>query len=153
MARITRRSFLEMAAALGATAAWGNPFAAGSEIAWKERRDLYPEGVASGDPDYHSVLLWTRHLPGKPGQPQRLTVEVAEDSTFQRVIATATTPISEESDWTCRVLVGGLKPARVYWYRFTDENGFGSRVGRTITAPANEDPRPVRFVFVSCQNA
>ena len=24
------------------------------------------------------------------------------------------------SDWTCRVLVGGLKPAREYWYRFTD---------------------------------
>ena len=29
----------------------------------------------------------------------------------------------------------------------------GSRVGRTITAPAVDDPRPVRFAFVSCQNA
>ncbi len=30
---------------------------------------------------------------------------------------------------------------------------FGSRVGRTITAPADNDARPVRFAFVSCQNA
>ena len=42
---------------------------------------------------------------------------------------------SEASDWTCRVLAGGLKPAQVYWYRFTDPHGNGSRVGRTITAP------------------
>ena len=34
-------------------------------------------------------------------------------------------------DWTARVLVGGLKPARAYWYRFTDADGNGSRVGRT----------------------
>jgi len=47
---ITRRSFLEMAAVLGASVAWGNPFARPSQIQWYERRDLYPEGVASGDP-------------------------------------------------------------------------------------------------------
>src|SRR5258705_12764524 len=29
----------------------------------------------------------------------------------------------------------------------------GSRIGRTITAPGENDPRPVRFTFVSCQNA
>ena len=28
-----------------------------------------------------------------------------------------------------------------------------SRVGRTITAPAPDDPRPVKFAFISCQNA
>ena len=61
--------------------------------------------------------------------------------------------ISAASDWTCRILVGGLKPSRVYWYRFTDSEGFGSRIGRTITAPAPDDARPVRLVFVSCQNA
>ena len=51
-----------------------------------------------------------------------------------------------------RALVGGLEPAQVYWYRFTDETGAGSRVGRTITAPALDDPRSVRFAFVSCQS-
>ncbi len=50
------------------------------------------------------------------------------------------------------MLVGGLKPARIYWYRFTDADGNGSRIGRTITAPRPNDPRPVNFAFVSCQD-
>ena len=60
---LTRRSFLAMAAAVGATAVWGTPFGTTSRLAWRERRDLFPEGVASGDPDSNSVLLWTRHAP------------------------------------------------------------------------------------------
>ena len=152
MSAITRRSFLAMAAAVGATAAWGTPLASKSRIAWRERRDLFPEGVASGDPDSTSVLLWTRRPPAQ--RPvQTLTVEVAEDDQFSRVLATEAVPVSTASDWTCRVLVGRLRPRRVYWYRFTDSEGFGSRVGRTITAPEVDDARPVRFVFVSCQNA
>ena len=31
-------------------------------------------------------------------------------------------------------------------------DGNGSRIGRTITAPAADDPRPVNFAFVSCQD-
>jgi alkaline phosphatase D len=154
MSSTTRRSFLGMAAAIGATAAWGNPFGTKSRIAGHERRDLFPEGVASGDPDSNSVLLWTRRPPAAEKEsPPKLNVEVAEDEMFTQVVATAAAPISAASDWTCRVLVGGLKPSRVYWYRFTDSEGFGSRVGRTITAPDVDDARPVRFVFVSCQNA
>jgi alkaline phosphatase D len=82
-----------------------------------------------------------------------LSIEVAEDELFARVVASAAAPVSAASDWTCRVLVGALKPGRVYWYRFTDSEGFGSRVGRTMTAPAVDDARPIRFAFVSCQNA
>jgi alkaline phosphatase D len=161
MPSVTRRSFLQTAAAIGATAAWGNPFRSKSSIAWRERRDVFPEGVASGDPDSNSVLLWTRRPPtDKSGNNSarkldviKLNVEVADDEQFRRVVATAAAPVSAASDWTCRVLVGGLKPSRAYWYRFTDSEGLGSRLGRTITAPAVDDARPVRFVFVSCQNA
>jgi alkaline phosphatase D len=103
---------------LGASAAWGNPFARPSRVQWHERRDLYPEGVASGDPDRDSILLWTRRAPTTPSPAQRLSVEVAEDESFKRVIAASAALISEAADWTCRVLVGGLKPAQVYWYRF-----------------------------------
>src|SRR6266404_5006944 len=153
MAKITRRSFVEMAALFGASAAWGSPFSTPSAIQWRERRDIYPEGVASGDPDSESVLLWTRRPPKEGKAPNRLTVEIAEDEHFNRVIATAETAISEASDWTCRVLAAKLKPAKVYWYRFVDSEGYGSRIGRTITAPADADTRPVHFAFVSCQNA
>jgi alkaline phosphatase D len=153
MSAITRRVFLGLAAAMGAAAAWGKPFATNSRIAWRERRDLFPEGVASGDPDSSSVLLWTRRPATDKKLTPKLNVEVAEDNLFTRVVATAAAPVSAASDWTCRVLVGGLKPNSVYWYRFTDPEGFGSRIGRTITAPAVDDTRPIRFVFVSCQNA
>ena len=153
MTFITRRSFLEMAVAFGASAAWADRIPTPSSLRWHERRDIYPEGVASGDPDPSSVLLWTRRPPRTNDAPKKLVVEVAEDNFFKRVVAVADAAISADSDWTCRVLVGGLKPSRVYWYRFVDDRGFGSRPGRTITAPADEDPRPVRFAFVSCQNA
>jgi alkaline phosphatase D len=152
MGNISRRDFLALAAVLGAEAAWGRSFSTTSKISWRERRDLFPEGVASGDPDSNSVLLWTRRAP-QPKPAQELIVEVALDQTFQRVIATQRVSLSAEADWTCRVLVGGLKPAQVYWYRFTDPEGSGSRLGRTITAPAEDDSRPVHFAFVSCQNA
>src|SRR5262249_47688767 len=76
----------------------------------------------------------------------------SDDASFNRIAARAEAEVSAATDWTCRVLAARLKPARVYWYRFTDENGFGSRIGRTITAPSAEDSRPVSFSFVSCQN-
>ena len=148
--KISRRSFLKAAAAIGASLAWVGP-ARGSRVHWHERRDLYPQGVASGDPDPHSVILWTRR-PFAQGTRQLLTVEVAEDEAFRRVIAHAQAPVSSAADWTARVLIGGLKPARTYWYRFTDTDGNGSRVGRTITAPLPNDPRTVNFAFVSCQD-
>jgi alkaline phosphatase D len=81
-----------------------------------------------------------------------LTAEVAEDEAFRRVVARTSAPVSPTTDWTARVLVGGLKPAHTYWYRFTDAQGNGSRVGRTRTAPAANDARPVNFAFVSCQS-
>ncbi len=151
MSRQSRRDFLKLAAAYGATASLAAQ-AAPSRIAWRERRDLFPEGVASGDPDADSVILWTRR-PFTDGKASaRLTVELAEDKDFTRVVATSPCAVHADSDWTTRVLVGKLKPATEYWYRFTDESGNGSRIGRTLTAPADNDPRPVRFTFVSCQN-
>ena len=148
--RLNRREFVQLAAAMGAALAWTGP-ARASRTNWREARELYPHGVASGDPDPSSVILWTRR-PFDGAVRQVLTVEVAEDPQFRRVVAHAQAPVSPAADWTTRVLVGGLKPARVYWYRFTDAQGNGSRVGRTITAPKPDDPRPVKFAFVSCQD-
>src|SRR5881628_2761943 len=148
---LSRRDFMGAAAALGASLAWGGP-SRPSRVRWRERRDLFPEGVASGDPQSDSVLLWTRYPRGDGATGARLMLEVSEDSAFERLVATARANVSAASDWTCRVLAGGLKPAREYWYRFTDSEGMGSRIGRTLTAPGPDDPRPVRFAFVSCQN-
>jgi len=147
---LNRREFVQLAAAMGAASAWSGP-AQASRTKWTERRNLYPEGVASGDPSPDSVILWTRR-PYDAGTRQMLTVEVAQDEGFRKVVATAPAPVSAASDWTARVLVGRLKPATVYYYRFTDADGNGSRIGRTITAPRPNDPRAINFAFVSCQD-
>ena len=152
MTNISRRAFMEMAVAIGAAAAWSSPLGVPSAIRWRECRELFAEGVASGDPDNESVLLWTRYYLKNQAPSAALHVEVAEDAAFERVVATSTAEASPAADWTCRVLVGGLKPAHIYWYRFTDKEGNGSRIGRTRTAPSPDDPRPVCFAFVSCQN-
>src|SRR4051812_41960693 len=123
---LNRREFVQIAAAMGASLAWGGT-ARASRTNWREARRYYPEGVASGDPDWTSVILWTRR-PFEGGGRQLLTVEVADEESFRRVIAQAVAPVSPASDWTTRVLVGGLKPSRTYWYRFTDAQGNGSRI-------------------------
>ena len=131
MTTLDRRRLIAAAAALGASAAWGGARAAPSKLKWTERRDLFPEGVASGDPDHNSVLLWTRYAGDPKGAKFDLQVEVAEDQAFKSVVANSHVRVSAAADFTCRVLVGGLKPSRVYWYRFTDAQGNGSRIGRT----------------------
>src|ERR1051325_9739440 len=124
---LSRREFVQLAAAMGASLAWGGR-ARASASKRTEKRELYPEGVASGDPDPSSVILWTRR-PFAQGSRHLLTVEVAEDEAFNRLVAQANAPVAASADWTARVLVGGLKPASVYWYRFTDPDGNGSRIG------------------------
>jgi len=149
-ARPNRREFVALAAALGASLALGPGKALAAP--WRERRAAYPQGVASGDPDAHSVILWTRREPGAGASAYRLAVEVAADPAFRRIVARGTTRVDASTDWTCRFLAAGLRPATEYFYRFTDESGAGSRVGRTLTAPAEDDDRPFRFAFVSCQD-
>jgi alkaline phosphatase D len=148
--QIDRRTALAGAAAMGATLLWPGT-AQGKATAAPERRDLFPDGVASGDPEPDSVILWTRR-PYPNGEGRQLTVELARDPGFERLVAVRRAPILAEADWTCRVLAAGLKPRTVYWYRFVDDEGNASRVGRTITAPRADDAASVRFAFVSCQS-
>jgi len=149
---MNRREFIELSAALGATLAWARNAASESQLTWSERRELYPQGVASGDPHPDSVLLWTRRPPAAGAAAKQLTVEIARDAQFKHVVSTSRALLAEERDWTCRILAAGLEPATVYWYRFIDDAGHGSRVGRTKTAPRETDARRVNFTFVSCQN-
>jgi alkaline phosphatase D len=70
--------------------------------------------------DPHNVILWTR----RRCLSAALTVEVAEDTSM---VKPRWEHGLEHRGWTARVLIGGLMPARTYWYRFTDtdRNGGG----------------------------
>src|SRR5580692_3851354 len=119
---MNRREFMSMAAALGAAGFWATGAPAASRVDWHESREFFPQGVASGDPDEKSVILWTRR-PFPARTQADLTIEVSLDPAFHTVVGVARARLLAASDWTCRVLVGGLKPATVYWYRFTDHDG------------------------------
>jgi len=82
--RLSRRDFIQTAAAMGAALAWGGT-ARASRSKWREARTYYPEGVASGDPDPNSVILWTRR-PFDGVDRQMLTVEVAEENTAKKIL-------------------------------------------------------------------
>lgn len=150
--KATRREFAGLAASMGAILAIGVSPAQARAKQWREDRAAYPQGVASGDPDTQSVILWTRREPVDRARPHLLTVEVSANPSFDRIVVRGEAKVGPENDWTARILAAGLKPGREYWYRFTDESGAGSRIGRTLTAPSNRDKRPVRFAFISCQD-
>lgn len=83
---LSRREFIAMAGAMGASVVFATTDCLAS-AEWRERRDLYPEGVASGDPASESVFLWTRRPFDDGRNRARLTVEIAEDEAFRRKIA------------------------------------------------------------------
>ena len=68
---LTRRKFLQASFFIG--------FAITTKKGWAnklptlaiERRDLFPQGVASGDPTANSVILWTRRPPVKDNVRQK----------------------------------------------------------------------------------
>src|SRR5258708_37316709 len=124
-----RRRFLASAVSLGIIGVWApRSAAAPSRVVWREDRASFPQGVASGDPDDHSVILWTRR-PFDQGERRALTVEVARDAGFRSGVARAHGPVLAAADWACRGLVGGLLPATTYWDPFTDDSGAGRPVG------------------------
>lgn len=110
----------------------------------------FRHGVASGDPDANSVVLWTR-VDMVPGQsPVTVTWEVATDPTMATIVAQGTHSTSPESDGTINFVANGLSPATTYYYRFA-LGELLSVTGRTRTAPTGPTDH-LRFGVVSCSN-
>ena len=109
--QITRRQFLAQAAAIGAVLAFGHGCEHVPGIARTERRDLFPQGVASGDPAPDSVILWTRRVPDAGTSAHHLAVEVARDAAFANIVARGDASVTAATDWNCRFLAAGLEPS------------------------------------------
>lgn len=121
----------------------GNPYVVVAE---------FPCGVASGDPGPGSITLWTRVDPGlDTGAGVTVDVEIATTPEFgSSTVATASVPTDASRDHTVHADLTGLPVGSVLWYRFT-AGGATSPLGRTKTAPAPDDDRPVRLAAFSCQ--
>jgi alkaline phosphatase D len=119
--------------------------------------DPYTLGVASGYPHASGMTLWTRLAPeplsggGMPASPVEVTWQVATDELFRNIAAEGTTIASPALAHSVHVDVGGLEPARPYWYRFRSSDAV-SPTGRARTAPAPQDVSGrLRFAFAACQ--
>lgn len=165
MSGFDRREFLKLFAATAgcfAISASPLPFASRLNRAHAEPgRYHFPQGLASGDPQPNAVILWTRVEPlaggtDGPAPSARdsidLFVQVSEDESFSRLVVERALRASPEADHTVRVLVDGLRPDTIYFYRFFAGSDSLPFIGRTRTAPPRDAKRPVRFAFLCCQN-
>ncbi|UWP83854.1 alkaline phosphatase D family protein [Dactylosporangium fulvum] len=152
MNRLSRRTFV-----LGGLATAGAVAVSKSALAAVP----YPFklGVASGDPDADSVVLWTRLAPSPlnaDGQGGMGTADVAVDwqvsttETFASLVASGTVTARYAEAHSVHVVAGGLDPDAEYYYRFRAQ-GHISPVGRTRTAPAVTTlGRDFTMAFASC---
>lgn len=113
--------------------------------------EVYPQGLASGDPRPDSVMLWTRIEPADAAADVAVQYEVSTEESFATVVASGEVTASALADHTVRLKVTGLDAFTPYFYRFSARDTV-SLVGRTKTAPAPDADQPIRFAFASCQD-
>ena len=138
--RITRRTTLGTLAAGTAVLAWPDSTRAAHD-------GPFCHGVASGDPDASSVVLWTRVT---TSGEVTLVGEIAQDPEFARILARTDIATGPDRDHTAKWLASGLEPGRTYYYRFRLDNAV-SPVGRARTLPAGRLDR-LGIALVSCSN-
>ena len=109
---------------------------------------VFRHGVASGDPDATSVLLWTRI--SSTAETEAVRWQAAEDEAFARVVAEGEARTSRSRDHTVKVVVDRLTPDTAYFYRFISAAGRVSPVGRTRTLPEAGSSTPVVLAVASC---
>lgn len=114
---------------------------------------VFPQSVASGDPQKDGIVLWTRLASLRNGN--RIAWEISRDNTFRRPVLRGTARTSSGRDNTVKLQLSGrreLKPFTTYYYRFIFE-GNASRTGRFKTLPApNANVDRIRFGYISCQD-
>ncbi len=154
---LSRRLFLAYAASLSSVPLLSRYASAAQPHNFDS--DPFTCGVASGDPDHESVVLWTRLAPrplepggGMPRAAVEVHWELAEDSAFRKVVQSGKVNATPELGHSVHVEPRGLKSDHWYHYRFKS-GGATSRTGRTRTFPSpGSSPAKLRFAVTSCQN-
>jgi alkaline phosphatase D len=154
---VSRRLFLAYGAALSSVPLLGRASRAQDNLRFAS--EPFSLGVASGDPDSTSFVLWTRLAPdpldphgGMPREAVEVAWEIAADDAMNKVVASGTTLATPQLGHSVHVEPAGLEPDRWYWYRFRAGDA-ESPIGRTRTFPAPAaSPQSLKFAFASCQH-
>lgn len=154
---LSRRLFLSYAAALSTIPLLGQTAGSPEKVSFTD--DPFSLGVASGDPDHQSVILWTRLAPkplepggGMPKTPVAVTWEIAEDDAFKKITSSGEFTASPALGFSVHIEAKNLKADSWFYFRFKS-GGATSPIGRTRTLPAPDStPEKLRFAVTSCQH-
>ncbi|MEO6093452.1 MAG: alkaline phosphatase D family protein [Novosphingobium sp.] len=141
--QVSRRALLVGMAGVGALAAVPGL----ADAATLPDGAVFTHGVASGDPDATSLIIWTRVTVA--AEPD-VTWEVAATPDFRRVQRHGKVTAGAERDHTVKVLVEGLKPGTTYHYRFR-VGAAVSPTGRARTLPVGR-LESLGIALVTCSN-
>ncbi|MFK7828292.1 MAG: alkaline phosphatase [Congregibacter sp.] len=142
--KLSRREAIAGLSSALVVSAFGAPVSA-TEL---KQSPYFRHGVASGDPDRESLVIWTR-ISGLSGAVQ-VDWQIALDPEFKTVMSRGTVSASAKHDYTVKVLVSSLEAGKTYFYRFHLPDGY-SPVGRTRTLPEG-NISSLTLAVVSCSN-
>lgn len=111
----------------------------------------FTHGVASGDPDQTSLLLWTRYQ-AQAGGAVPLHWQVAADPGFTQPLAQGMVLADPARDCCAKAIATGLPVDAQVYYRFRAPDGQVSATGRGRTLPGPDSLRPLRLAVFSCAN-
>ena len=140
--RISRRQAL-----LGASSVLLVP-AACTTTATRDTADVFVHGVASGDPDATSVVLWTRIS----GFNSSVIVDwrIASDADFRNIVADGDFRTHAGRDYTVNVVADNLKSGTEYFYQFSVGTTLSS-LGQTKTLPVGHVDK-LAIAVATCSN-
>lgn len=145
-----RRRFFGAAASLG----WFSACRPAAEAPEQPSTLAFAHGVASGDPLFDRVMIWTR-VSGEPKGPEvEVEWEVARTQEFDVLVAHGRVVTGAHRDFTVKIDVTGLASDTTYYYRFSipGPKPVVSETGTTKTLARDAQLAAFRFAMVSCAN-
>ena len=141
---INRRDILKTSLLAGAGFALA-PF--GRKISAKNI--YFQQGVASGDPLYDRVILWTR-LTLNDKKTYKVRWQVSPSADFTPIVRQGIAKTNFNKDGIIKLDCDGLEAGTFYYYRFLID-GQSSPIGRTKTLPKGRIDE-IRLGVASCAN-
>lgn len=123
----------------------------------KDPYSVFSLSVASGDPQEHGIILWTRIAPQTfAGANIPVAYQIARQASFTpgSVVVEGLAMVNAARDYTIKLPIecSALRPWETYYYRFI-YRGTASRIGRFKTLPRERASlEQIRFGFISCQD-
>jgi alkaline phosphatase D len=151
------RRDLHRAALAAALVPWVTPGVQAQSAPLRWQVNPFSLGVASGQPQPGSVVLWTRLRiddadAARQASGALVVCELFADEALRQPLRQWRLTTDPRRGHSLHVLADGLQPGRHYWFRFSSGSAV-SPVGRTRTSPAlTEAVRRLRLGLASCQH-